>query len=157
MNTQPGLGSRPKSKLKTIGITLNKVYMMNTFNKKSFLKPKKQKIWKPKSNISWWGHNLKRISRQKLETNNIRNGNKISWLVQVFIEWLARIMKTKTKKKTEWFWWFTIWNRLFWMEGPNIVLKWGPSRSSKTQTVTWRFLPKKGQLWSRNSGKEPKG
>lgn len=48
INMRHWLGKRHKNKTKMIGITLNKVFMMNLFNKRKSMRHRKQKIWNQK-------------------------------------------------------------------------------------------------------------
>lgn len=55
-NTLLGDGKKHKNKIKMIGIILKKVYTMIIFNKRKFIKLKKQKIWSLKYSINQMDH-----------------------------------------------------------------------------------------------------
>lgn len=56
INTLHGPGKKPKNKIKMIGITLNKVFTTIMYNKRKFIKLKKQKIWSLKYSINQMDH-----------------------------------------------------------------------------------------------------
>jgi len=98
---QPGLGSRLKNKQKMTGTILKMASMMKLFNKRKYMRHKRQKIWSLRFNIDLWDINQNRIFRLKEETKSIQNGKKISSSILVYSKFPVLTTRMKTIRKTE--------------------------------------------------------